>query len=225
MDPSPLETLTTPEDDPLTDYQITDLTYIGSYNWIDEQTNTIIVPGECLPLDHHRHQDMIHLLLSSGSPRRWRDRSLPFNVRADHGFHYIDQNGHRLPSTPLLPLFRAVDVVAESKNELIDWTSVDFVTDRNNLRKLLQWVRSEAGKPFRIDLQLAGNRTVLMSRWEARTACWYNKDQNPTYGFNFEDATTQPVRGCENAKAHHRIVKYVSLYSIPETISLEIDMP
>ena len=54
----------------------------------------------------------------------------------------------------LLPLFRAVDALAagsvpgEAANKsAIDWTTVDFVTDRNNLRKLVRWVRDSCATP------------------------------------------------------------------------------
>lgn len=114
---------------------------------------------------------------------------------------------------PLLPLFRAVDTTSELTNNTIDWSSVDFVTDRNNLRKLLRWVRAEGvsgkSKEFRIDLQLAGNRTVLMNRWDHKTTAWSNGDVNPAYGHNFEKASTHPVKGCEKTNGHNRIVKYV----------------
>lgn len=93
-----------------------------------------------------------------------------------------------------------------------DWSSVDFVTDRNGLRKLLKWIDAAPGDPprdFRIDLQLAGSKTVLMNRWEQIT-----KEQPQTrrsYGFNFEESTTVPSPGCERGTGHHRIITYVSL--------------
>lgn len=75
----------------------------------------------------------------------------------------------------------------------------------------MRWLNGagDAGlKDFRIDLQLAGKKTVLMNRWEKR----FREDMSGfTFGFNFEKATTEAVQGCEGSTGHHRIVKYVSI--------------
>lgn len=101
----------------------------------------------------------------------------------------------------------AVDQQREEDGNLpLAWGSFDFITDRNNLRKLLRWIGGTASKDFRIDLQLAGSRTILMNRWERR-----HQEQMPgwTYGFNFERASSQFPRGCEDSTGHHRIIQYV----------------
>jgi hypothetical protein len=141
----------------------------------------------------------------------------------DHGYNFVDQNGDRMGSRPLLPLIRAVqDVESQSgtkSEDKFDWSSVDFVTDRNGLRKLLRWIIVVSGDPpkdFRIDTQLAGSKTVLMNRWEYLT-----KEQPGTrrsYGFNFEEVMSVPGPGCERGTGHHRIVAYVSLLTTPPRI-------
>ena len=133
----------------------------------------------------------------------------------DRGYNFTDQNGHRMGSRTLLSLIRAVqDLESQSETQeedKFDWSSVDFVTDRNGLRKLLRWIFSTPGDPprdFRIDMELAGSKTVLMNRWEQIT-----KEQPGTrrsYGFNFEEAMTVPGPGCERGTGYHRIVTYVS---------------
>ncbi|KIM82257.1 hypothetical protein PILCRDRAFT_71145 [Piloderma croceum F 1598] len=170
------------------DAQIGGLQYVGSYNWVDSPSPTIIVPG---------------------SPPRWLDREMPFTVPPDSsGIVFVDQNGYRMKSMPLLPLIKAVEFMPRTQGRSdrdVHWPSVDFVTDRSNLRKLMRWIDGYAGRAFRIDAQLAGNGTVLLSRWETRT-----REQGlPTsYGFNFEGASTTPAAGCEGTTSHHRIVKY-----------------
>ncbi|KAF9651351.1 hypothetical protein BDM02DRAFT_3091263 [Thelephora ganbajun] len=174
------------------DIQPKNLTYLGSYNWIEATVPSIIVPG---------------------SPRVWVDRPLAISVALDHGYNFVDQNGHRMGSRTLFPLIRAVqDVESQSGIEgedKFDWSSVDFVTDRNGLRKLLRWINAAPGDPprdFRIDTQLAGSKTVLVNRWEQIT-----KEQPGTrrsYGFNFEETMTVPSPGCERGTGHHRIVTY-----------------
>lgn len=92
-------------------------------------------------------------------------------------------------------------------NNPFDWSSVDFITDRNSLRKLLKWVGGTSDKEFRIDTQLAGDTTVLLNRWEKR-----NQEASGgfTFGFSFEEATTKTAKGCEGTTGYHRIVTYVS---------------
>lgn len=137
---------------------------------------------------------------------------MPFTVPQDSsGIVFVDQNGYRMKSMPLLPLIKAVEFMPRTQGRSdrdVHWPSVDFVTDRSNLRKLMRWIDGYAGRAFRIDAQLAGNGTVLLSRWETRT----REQGRPTsYGFNFEQASTTPAAGCEGTTSHHRIVKYVSL--------------
>ena len=72
-------------------------------------------------------------------------------------------------STPLLPLIKAMKFMPQTQGRSdleVNWPSVDFVTDRSNLRKLLRWIDGYAGRGFRIDAQLARSGTVLLSCWE-----------------------------------------------------------
>ncbi|KAF7976192.1 hypothetical protein HWV62_7364 [Athelia sp. TMB] len=188
---SPRQTVPKPDvpDDRDAQVELTALSYVGSYNWVNSPDPTIVVPG---------------------SPRRWLDRELPFNVKADSGIVFVDQNAFRMKDTPLLPLIRAVELVSKlsetSNPEGFGWPNVDFVTDRSNLRKILRWIDGSAGgRALRIDAQLAGNGTILLNRWERRT----REYGSGSYGFNLEKATTAPAQGCEGTTAHHRIVKYI----------------
>ncbi|KAL6303150.1 hypothetical protein BKA93DRAFT_886705 [Sparassis latifolia] len=182
-------TLPKPEDVAGEDIAIKDVAYLGSYNWLDSVEPTIVVPG---------------------SPPVWRDRRTPYAVPRDTGTRFVDENGHRIHRYPLLPLIRAIDVLAEERGTSnIDWTKVDFIVDRNCLRKLLHWINDKDGtaSEFRIDTQLAGKGTVLMSRWEKRTS----EEADPavwTYSLSFEHESTTPIEGCEQRGGHHRIVKY-----------------
>ena len=119
-------------------------------------------------------------------------------------------------ASSLLPLFRAVDVVAEENADTsLDWGSIDIITDRNGLRKLMRWLQYPGGsggegpREFRIDLQLAGRKTVLMSRWEKRTREDPVKPRSGC-GINFEKESTKTAKGCEKSTGHHRIIQYVS---------------
>ncbi len=104
---------------------------------------------------------------------------------------------------PLLPLFAAVD--ANEDADTFDWSAIDVVTDRNGLRRLLRWISGGTEKNFRIDLQLAGKKTMLMVRWEKEATSPF---LGYTYGHNyFNGAAKKPH---EESTSHHRIISYVS---------------
>ncbi|KAJ7890304.1 hypothetical protein B0H13DRAFT_2531260 [Mycena leptocephala] len=55
---------------------VTDLESIGSYNWTNAPSPTIVVPG---------------------SPPEWQNKAPPYQVPADTGIFFVDQNGFRMP--------------------------------------------------------------------------------------------------------------------------------
>lgn len=140
-------------------------------------------------------------------------------VQRDSGTVFVDQNGFRVPRAVLLPLFKSVDMVTEETGRPdFDWSSVDFVTDRNGLRKILRWVNGTADKTFRIDMQLVGKQTILLNRWEATT----KEPARGSFGFGFENATTEPAPGCERSTGHHRIVTY-DMNGLKMVVRFEVD--
>jgi len=165
------------------DVAIKDVKPVASYNWKDARSPTIIVPG---------------------SPLVWSERRFPYTVQPDSGIAYIDQNAaHCLPSiNPLEPLFLALNIMAPK----FDMTSVDLITDRNNLRKLLRWVTDNNDRSFRIDAQLLGEETVMLTRWEAHNT----EDSTGFRGFghSFEREATNVPPGCGGTIGHHRIIEY-----------------
>ncbi|KAF9778716.1 hypothetical protein BJ322DRAFT_1114053 [Thelephora terrestris] len=161
------------------------LKYIGSYNWIDAPTPTIIVPG-CPPI--------------------WAEKRAPLIVPRDNGRDFIDQNGYHMKRRfTLLPLIRAVQTITNRKTSKFDWPSVDFVADRGALRKLAAWANDKSGH-WRMDTQLAGHNTVLINSWPPVTK--QTIGHSDSYGYNFEKACTHPAPGCESGTGHHRIITY-----------------
>jgi hypothetical protein len=101
-----------------------------------------------------------------------------------------------------------------------DWSSVDIITDRNGLRKLLRWIeQTEALKDFRIDLQLAGEKTVLFNRWEPQHV---EPGFPGSFGHSFEESQTVPAPGCEDGDGHHRIVTY-DFSGLQMVVRFEVD--
>ncbi|VUC28265.1 unnamed protein product [Clonostachys rosea] len=134
---------------------ITDVKHLSSYNWIDAAEPTIAVPG---------------------CPPSWTPPKIPPQLSLDAGKVYIDQNAARHPDSPLEPLFRSLF----HTNPTFDISSVDVVTDRNNIRKLLDFVNPNLDT--------------------------YDLNQFRGFGNNFEKAYTSS----EIAKStgHHRIISY-----------------
>ncbi|EGN97831.1 hypothetical protein SERLA73DRAFT_123276 [Serpula lacrymans var. lacrymans S7.3] len=178
------------------DVQITDVKDLGSYNWAES------------PVSKH-----------SRSPPIWVDRAPPFTIQRDTGLFYVDQNGYRMANAPLLPLFKAVDIIQKDNGDpALDWSSVDIISDRNGLRKLVRWVKgSNEPKTFRIDMQLVGERTVLLSRWNTRL-----QEEVVGYGHNFERDCTRLAPGCEKSSGHHRIVNY-NFEGLNMVVRFEVD--
>ncbi|KAJ7046383.1 hypothetical protein C8F04DRAFT_1064120 [Mycena alexandri] len=206
LHPTPLQTIAVPAITSDADnVVINNLESIGSYNWTKASSPTIIVPG---------------------SPPEWQNKAPPYQVPADTGIFFVDQNGFRMASAVLLPLIMAVDKThaASDNPAAFDWggENIDFVTDRNGLRKLMRWIDGAGADPpakeFRIDTQLAG-KTVLLNRREKRTR---ENFSGFTFGFNFEKASTDPAAGCEESSGHHRIVKY-DLNGLKMVVRFEVD--
>ncbi|KAI0265693.1 hypothetical protein BC834DRAFT_1033087 [Gloeopeniophorella convolvens] len=184
------------------DIPIKDVKYVASYNWVDAKDPTIAVPG---------------------SPALWTERAVPFTLQPDDGSNFIDQNGARLAAYPMLPLFAAADVI-HGEDSPVEWPELDIVTDRNAMRKLLRWLSPpapETGRQlndFRIDVQLVGEKTIFLSRWEGML---HNPPTGRSYGFAFEAAVTRPAPGCPGT-GHHRAIAY-DLLDLKMVVRFEVD--
>ncbi|KAI0310145.1 hypothetical protein OF83DRAFT_1166709 [Amylostereum chailletii] len=172
---------------PGTGAEVKNVEYIGSYNWTDAKETTIIVPG---------------------SPPVWNGRRPPFTLSPDSGIQTIDQNGYKSPSSTLAPLFAAVDALKKK----VEWPSIDVVTDRNGLRKLMRWIDGNVSKDFRIDLELAGENTKR----------YREGSEGKSYGLKFEDETTNAAQGCSASTGHYRIIKY-DFYGLKMVVRFEVD--
>ena len=163
---------------------ITDVKHLSSYNWIEAIKPTIAVPG---------------------SPPLWSAPEAPQKLNKDSGLIYIAQNAARHPDSPLEPLFRALYITKPS----FDIRSIDVVTDRNNIRKLLSFINpgsSQRGlETFTINVEIA-KKTAIFSRVETATHEFIGPHEFKGFGHQFEKAyTTDQVSG---STGHHRIVSY-----------------
>lgn len=163
---------------------ITDVTHLSSYNWIEAAEPTIAVPG---------------------SPPSWTPPKSPQKVPKDSGFVYIAQNAARHPHSPLEPLFRALF----HTNPSFDISSVDVITDRNNIRKLLYFVNPKLNKfgpqPFTIRAEVV-DETIIFSRDETATYEIIKPGQFRGFGHNFEKLFSSSE--IARSTGHHRIILY-----------------
>ncbi|KAI5861526.1 hypothetical protein GGS23DRAFT_575494 [Durotheca rogersii] len=163
---------------------ITDVKHLSSYSWLEAPTPTIAVPG---------------------SPALWSAPAGSQLVKKDSGLVYIAQNSARHPSSPLEPLFRSLYI----ENPSFDISSVDVVTDRNNIRKLLSFIDPSSSRsglePFTIKLEVTKN-TVLFSRVEKVTYEIIAPHEFRGFGHEFEKAYTK--NQIEDSTGHHRVISY-----------------
>lgn len=163
---------------------ITNVKHPASYNWIEASQPTIAIPG---------------------SPALWSALAGPQQLKKDSDFIYIAQNAARHPDSPLEPLFCALYV----EHPAFDIRSVDLVTDRNNIRKLLSFVNPGSSRnglePFTIHVEV-NKKTAIFSRKETATAEFIGPNDFKGYGHAFEKAyTTNQGTG---STGHHRIISY-----------------
>ncbi|OKL57257.1 hypothetical protein UA08_07607 [Talaromyces atroroseus] len=163
---------------------VTDVRHLSSYNWLEAPEPTIAVPG-CPPL--------------------WSPPKAARSVKKDSGLIYIAQNAARHPQYPLEPLFRALYMEHPS----FELQSVDLITDRNNIRKLLSFINPSTSKnghePFTINAEAFKN-TVIFCRAETETKKFVQPHEFVGYGHEFEKAfTTDKIGG---STGHHRLISY-----------------
>ncbi|KAH9932794.1 uncharacterized protein BXZ73DRAFT_101329 [Epithele typhae] len=191
--------------------------FVASYNWVDSETQpTILVPG---------------------SPPEWLNKPFPYHIPYDHGVQISSHSYARMgpAASPLLPLFRAADVLSASTTDVVDavdWPEVDVVTDRKVLRNLLRWLRApsiassyyhpDQDVEFRVDIQLAGKKTLLLHPWDAFIWEDVGPESHTGRGVGFERESTSPGLGCERGESHHRVVRY-DMGGLNFVVSSEVD--
>ena len=180
--------------------------YVASYNWVDTEQPTIVVPGASFPSPLKRYRSKLSDFTHAGSPAVWTGRSVPFTLQPDTDTRFIDRNRARMSQYPMLSLFVATDAIHNNKKAPVDWPSVAVITDRHGLHKLLHWLSSSVGREERdfgrINVELVWAKTIVLTRWERRPC------QPPTmksYGSGFKAAMTRAAPGCPHS-CHHQAI-------------------
>lgn len=163
---------------------ISDVNELSSYSWIEGRLPVISVPG---------------------LPPLWTPLPGRQTMDKDSGLVYIDQNAARLPGRSMEPLFRSLF----KANPSFDLGSVDVITDRNNIRKLLSFINpsrdSHNTKPFTINVQAIKN-TIIFGRTESATTEVIQAHEFRGFGREYEKRYTS--NEYPNMAGHHRVISY-----------------
>lgn len=139
-------------------------------------------------------------MANKGSPPLWSPPSgRPITLEPDSGQVYIDQNAARIPDAPLEPLFSAIF----AQNPDFEMGTVDMITDRNNLRKLIRFLDGSSSEPFQIRAEIVNGRRVLFTRMDNETTTVIQGFRG--YGRNFEKACTESTTG---TSGYYRITSF-----------------
>ena len=138
-------------------------------------------------------------LLVPGAPNEWTGSAGPTQLIKDVGELMVNASGFFSPKFPLESIMHAVTGCTPG----FDFAAVDIVTDRNNLRKLLDFATDDPERgDFTIRVDRVGN-SILFTRVEPK-----NKDypKYPGFGHSFEDKYTKST--LPDTICHHRVVTY-----------------
>ncbi|KAG6114820.1 hypothetical protein E4U14_001190 [Claviceps sp. LM454 group G7] len=163
---------------------IIDVKNVSSYSWIDTPTPTIVVPG---------------------TPSLWSPPATDVPLPKDSGLYSIEENAVRLPGSPMAPMLRAIFTT----NPSFDVRSIDVISDRHNIRKLLSFIDPGSDayncEKYTIRLELVGH-TLLLCRHEKAMTRYIGRNQYLGHGFEFIKAYT--ASQIDDSAGHFRIVSY-----------------
>ncbi|USP79059.1 uncharacterized protein yc1106_06333 [Curvularia clavata] len=158
--------------------EITDCQYVSSYNWLNDQTPTIVIPGK---------------------PPKWTPLGTPQRLKEDSGQYFRDLNAAMYPSCPMAPVVRAV---LEQEPEY-PTLGIDLFACGSTLGNLLRFAR-DVDKAFRFNVEVIGN-TVFFVRKENDPKELIEGVRG--FGHTFPEAYTT-WGDFKDSVSHQRIVRY-----------------
>lgn len=115
-----------------------------------------------------------------------------------------------------MPFFEALLIMQPTFN----MSAVDLITDRNGLRKLLDWTEGRVKNPWRIEVDIVGE-TMIFTRWEANPTNMLT-GTSTGFGHEFEKRFTEQLEDLKKSTGHHRIVKY-TIGGLQLLVRFEVD--
>ncbi|KAF2793546.1 hypothetical protein K505DRAFT_417731 [Melanomma pulvis-pyrius CBS 109.77] len=179
-----LQTLQVSELDPETEklsdaVKITDLKYVASYNWMNDKTPTIMVPG---------------------NPPAWTPVKEAQRLKEDNGQYFRDPNGARYPRYPTEPAVQAV----LTSQPAFPTSDIDIFACGSTMGNLLRFVRSSS-KAFRFSIEVVGN-TLFFIRKENSPKELIEDVRG--FGHSFPEAYTTWEKEVKGSESHQRLVQY-----------------
>ncbi|KAI7539697.1 hypothetical protein KC331_g9601 [Hortaea werneckii] len=157
---------------------ITAVEPVASYNWLDSEEPTLLVPG---------------------APPLWSPPENPVQIPPDTGTFFVDPNAGILPTSPMEPLFRAV----LHEHPDFDFSSLDLITDRWALSRLLS-----DNESWSLAAQVVGGGTVVFIRLEPEREINIPPHQFRGFRRNFEKEFLAYREDCRGSRAHYQIITY-----------------
>ncbi|KAH7394504.1 hypothetical protein BKA66DRAFT_410580 [Pyrenochaeta sp. MPI-SDFR-AT-0127] len=171
--------LTAGPKDLLLQASITGCEYVASYNWLCEETPTVIIPGK---------------------PPQWTPPQVPQRLKEDDGQYFRDPNAAKYPAHPIAPVVHAVlDANPDFRTE-----DIDLFACGSTLGNLLRFVRGE-NKAFRFNVEIIGE-TVFLIRKENDPKELIQDVRG--FGHTFPEAYTTWEKDVKGSETHQRIVQY-----------------
>lgn len=158
---------------------IDNVEFIASYNWLDQNTPTILVPG---------------------SPPVWAPLSTPRRLESDSGDIYRDKNAARYPKHPYEPAIRAIFTMQPQ----FPSEKIDVVGCGSTVGNLLRFARS-MDMSFRFDVEFIGN-SVFFVRKENHPKEIIEGLYG--HGHTFPEAYTNWETDVKGSTSHQRVIRY-----------------
>ncbi|KAF2837531.1 hypothetical protein M501DRAFT_906486, partial [Patellaria atrata CBS 101060] len=162
------------------DAKITGTRDIASFNWMNEDDASIIVPGKP-PL---------------WTPLRWSRK-----LMQDSGNYFRDLNAARYPKHPMEPAVEAI-LISEPKFPI---ASVDVFACGSTLGNLLRFASGTSEKSFRILVEAVGNTVFFIRRENSPKELIQGV---VGFGHSFPEAYTTWDPDVKGSDSHQRIVQY-----------------
>lgn len=108
-----------------------------------------------------------------------------------------------------------------SMNPAFRFNSIDVLSNRNSLRKLLDFSAGRRQDSFRLNLHLV-NRTLIIERFEKNVRQLVSGSRDPSWGKVFEQKATAYAPGLKDSISHHRSLKY-QLGDLACVVQFEVD--
>ncbi|KAL9584331.1 MAG: hypothetical protein Q9212_002191 [Teloschistes hypoglaucus] len=159
--------------------RITHCTDVASFNWLDRDEPTILIPG---------------------APPAWTPLDKPRKLEEDKGDYFRDPNAARYPSYPLEPAVRTL----LTEHGDLETQKIDLFACSSTVGSLLRFVR-QVDKPFRFFVEVVGN-TVFFNRHENSPTQLIHGVKG--YGHTFPEAYTTWDAEVSGSASHQRLLRY-----------------